>query len=475
MRGTKVPRSYLVKFAFVCRRAGLLNDGLRLLAPLIRKDRRRLVDSTASPREIVEYAALLQRSGATVEALRLLDQVDSTKLPLALLIRSFCHFMRWEYAESIPILHRYLDTPLDPYARHTAEVNLVAALVGAQQFDEALRTVSPCLASCRANGFHRLVGNCLELRSQVLIEAKRFDEADQNLREAEATLAQDSTRDRFAVFKWRQILTASQTQDTAPLDLLANEARRERAWETLREVDFFRVLLTQNGDLEHRLFFGTPYNAYHSRMLATRGTLPTTTQYHIGSSSSRNRFDILSCSGHGDTGIRPGGTAHRLLTTLAKDLYRPWTMGSLFQEVFPDAYYDVATSPQRVHQALTQLRAWFDQFEIPARIECFDQRYQLTVHGDFAFTIPRPGYSLAPNAFLLEKLNRDWHSDTWKTGSEISKCLALSGGSLWRFLQWATTTGRIEKFGAARSTAYRLNRNGTKTNEDPEQEIRRIS
>src|SRR4051794_40707533 len=67
----KVPREWLFEFANLSRRAGQVSLGLKLLSPIMQPDAVR----KSSPQEISEYAILLQRCGATRDALRWLRQV----------------------------------------------------------------------------------------------------------------------------------------------------------------------------------------------------------------------------------------------------------------------------------------------------------------------------------------------------------------------------------------------------------------
>lgn len=454
LQGREVSRQYLVRFANVCRRAGLLPQGLRLLAPAIRRDRKTLLGGEATPEEVVEYAALLQRSGAVDEAIRLLQTVNMETVPTAYLFRAFCHFMRWEYAAAVPLLEAYLRRDLEPYARATAEVNLAAALNGAQHFDRALAVLDDCLETCRRNGYVRLTGNCYELKSQVLIQQGRWAEAQTNVESARLLLLEDKTLDAFFVEKSLTIMEALRSRSTEPLLGLQKRAVEKQAWETAREADFVRLQLTSEEPVLERLYFGTPFPAYHERVLRRIGRLPSKSRHSVGEGPVS--YDVFTGEGQGGSLLKIGSAAHRLLSILLRDFYRPWTMGALFSELFPGQLYDISSSPERVHQAMYRLRRWLREAAIPAAIGEANGLYKFVVTGPFEFRVARPTIKIDAQTSHLAKLGRGSRAAEWLSAADIATILGLEPTSNWRFLAWATQNGHLAKFGAGLRTTYRL-------------------
>ena len=66
---SRIPREWRTPIAKLCRRTGLYNLGLRLLARIVCGP-----NSQATAAEITEYSALLLRSGAVEEALEKLER-----------------------------------------------------------------------------------------------------------------------------------------------------------------------------------------------------------------------------------------------------------------------------------------------------------------------------------------------------------------------------------------------------------------
>src|SRR5262249_52584108 len=99
---SRPPREYRVKLAVLARRAGKPNLALRILAPIVRPERKLLFVPTDL--EKAEYAATLSRIGAVDEALSLLNSLDGTKLPEVSAYKSLALVSHWRYAETIPLL-----------------------------------------------------------------------------------------------------------------------------------------------------------------------------------------------------------------------------------------------------------------------------------------------------------------------------------------------------------------------------------
>src|SRR4051812_46878358 len=69
-----VPRRWRLPIANICRRAGLISLGLKILTPIVHPQKE-ILESAASAQELVEYAGLLERCGAAKEALKILKKI----------------------------------------------------------------------------------------------------------------------------------------------------------------------------------------------------------------------------------------------------------------------------------------------------------------------------------------------------------------------------------------------------------------
>src|SRR6218665_41141 len=111
LNSAQLPRAFRLPFAGLGRRLNLNSLAMRLLAPAI--------NPAAQPTtaESAEYAVLLQRLGALDEAEARLQSLEpqAHAHPEILLFQAFCRFNRWEYAEAILLLKRYLGSDLPEY------------------------------------------------------------------------------------------------------------------------------------------------------------------------------------------------------------------------------------------------------------------------------------------------------------------------------------------------------------------------
>jgi tetratricopeptide (TPR) repeat protein len=136
-----VPVDMRFGFANLARRSGWLALGLKLLGPIVRQDRKYPLGRAPNPAEITEYAVLLLRAGVIREAKDRLQALESKNHLDASLYLAFCGFNEWDYASSIPRLKNYIERQNEPYMNLVGQVNLSAALVVLERFDEALETL----------------------------------------------------------------------------------------------------------------------------------------------------------------------------------------------------------------------------------------------------------------------------------------------------------------------------------------------
>src|SRR5206468_215076 len=117
------------------------------------------------------------------------------------------------------------------------------------------------------------LANSLELSAQLMIHTFNWKEASHLLSEGEKLLQKGMGIDSFLLCKWRTILNLkkSKTKNTPELKLLRVEAVRVKHWETVRYCDFVEAVVTQNHDLIHRVYFGTPFVSFRGKILLEFG------------------------------------------------------------------------------------------------------------------------------------------------------------------------------------------------------------
>src|SRR5436190_321363 len=83
INASAVAREVRLPLANLCRRAGLISLGIKLLSAVVRPKQELEIAATNS--ELAEYGVLLHRFGALSESLAVLNSVDTNQAPEALL------------------------------------------------------------------------------------------------------------------------------------------------------------------------------------------------------------------------------------------------------------------------------------------------------------------------------------------------------------------------------------------------------
>jgi hypothetical protein len=449
----KIPDDLRFTFANLCRRTGLVSIGLKVLTPPHLRDRAEWLLSVG-PAEKAEYALLLQRIGSVNEAMRILDRVDAAAFPDALLYRAYCHFNRWEYAEAIPLLEKYVGGPLDEYKLLIGRVNLVAALVstGARSASAELAAL---LKACESGGHVRLAANCHELRAQLALAATDLAAAKDAIAAALGILSPAKTLDQLFARKLQAVMTAVENGRAEAMEEFRREALDRMDWESARDIDFYMLKLNFSYERFEHLIFGTPFAAYRERVCQALGRRILKDSYVFGDAGGPV-MDVAKAEIDGLPCLTVGGKIHQMLGILLRDFYRPKTLAALFSELFPSDHFDIFSSPDRVHQILRRTRAWLAEAGIPAEIVEIDRYYQIQVTGKFGFRLNLDRAPLDWNLVHFRRLKCIASADRLYTPKELRQKLGLGLTPFRRFATWAMEEGKLERSGTGSTTVYRL-------------------
>jgi tetratricopeptide (TPR) repeat protein len=443
----KLPREVRRPLANLCRRAGLLNLGLKILSPVVR------TELIAADAEKAEYAVLLQRSGSVSEALGLLKKVNPIAVPEALLFRAFCHFNRWEYAQAIPILQAYLSSALSPYQSLIGRVNLAAAQLVVGQDHEAESLLAQNLEDVRRLAAMRLEGNCRELLAQLFLRRNQTGPASLELERASQLFGSEKTLDQLFVKKWKAVLESRCDGTVDPLLQFRAQAVEFGDAESVREADLYLVQARYEDDRYQHLYFGSPLAGYRERLAREIPTAPRALTYLFGSRDPSVVLD-LQTGQSSDTGLNPGKKLHQVLAVLLRDFYRPPSLGALFAEIFPNEFFDIYSSPSRIHQLLRRTRRWIKESGFPLEIIEEAGGYRVSVTGDFAIRIADRSLAVDANTVALAKLGRFQGSSFRAADARL--ILGMSATSFRRFTHWALENGHLRRIGESRATTYEL-------------------
>lgn len=446
----QVPRELRRQLANICRRVGRVKTGLQILAPIVHPGRR-----TESPtnEEKAEYAVLLQRSGVIHEALKILDEIPPERLPQSLLYKAFCQFSTWDYELSIPILRSYIQHIDNDYAKLVGQVNLASAMVIAGNTEEAQASLDETILLCDQHQAHRLKANSLELRAQLHLNRHAWAAAEVDLNNALQILDSQGTHDQLFIRQWQAILESRRTGESFWIREFKKEALGRKQWESAREADLHTLLVSFDQGLFNHLYFGTPwegYRRYMTRLLPEARPADT----YIRGPRSVDILDLVKGQ-YAGRNILHGDMTHRLLKFLNQDFYRPKSVNSIFNEVFPNEHFDVITSPQKVHQAIRRARVWLKEQSIPASIKESQQTYSFSIDGACAVEFSQStAQGIHRNTVAWERLSPFMRSAPTMTNKEISEILNLGKTRVTEFMKWATDQGLVKRLGQGRSVKY---------------------
>lgn len=448
---TRPPRSDALLVAEIARRCSQSDLAVRILNPIVRSPERRPVEATDA--EKAEYGANLIRLGAIEEAMGLIAEINSTQVPEALLFQAYGHFSRWDYAQAIPLLERFINSPrISHYQRVLARVNLAASFVVEKRNTEAQSLLEELLEQTRDEAFHLLSGNLYEIGAQVALQQMDFERAKRFLDSATKQLSEAGGRDPFYVQKWKAFLNfkrnPSDSRSLLALRGIARQASESELWETIRACDRMEALVLGKQLLILHLYFGTPLEGFRMKLLAELPTeLVLTEQYPWVLSPGKNPVEVDSLIE--DTEI--GRSQLSLLATLASDFYRPQRVAELHARIYPGEYYNPMSAPLRIRQAMHRLRRWFKERSWPLRIEEISGAYRLVA--DRPLVIWRPRVQKTLEEMQLSKVHRRYDQEYFST-SEAAKLLGISVRSAFSLLSNGVRKGFIVRIGSGGASRY---------------------
>lgn len=444
------------RWAEFCRRVGWQDRAVRLLNPIVRPLGR--VKRVAEPEDVIEYSANLTFLGAVPEALDLLKEIDPVRYPKAQLFRAFAHFSRWEYCDSVPLLEAYVREPsLTEYEVLVGELNLLSALVNVAEAPLAIERSESFLRRVPEKSL--LWTNALEIRAQALMLERQFREA----RRALELIASNSqiAGASYGLFieKWTIILDLYEAgvsrKSLRALQTLAAKSLAARRWEVARDCDYHRALFSNDERLARKLWFGTPYAAYRTRIRECFGLEVEDGETYpwepLGRAPKGCLLDVAK--GRAASSARPlkrDQLPHKLLGALCSDFYRPPRVASLFAELFPGEHWHPVHSAGKTNQVVTRLRKWLaSEFPI-ASLRSRRHYFELSFDEPVALVVGSRATNV-PGASVF--------FDTIEAGEvvsieELQTRLGLPRRTLQRKVASAVEAGLLRAVGATRNRRY---------------------
>lgn len=444
-------RHLAARYANLARRLMKPQLAVRALHPIIRGEFA-LVEAP-SDFEKAEYGVALLRLGAIPEALELLNEVSPRKVPMVHLYRAFCHFNRWNYQAGLQCLELDLtQLPVDDYQKNTIRVNRAAAKLWLADLDGLEHELLDLQETLGRNNQRRLQSNVFEMLAQNYIQTENWARAEDALKRSLELIDSGHRMDTLFIRKWQAIGRVLRDRDPEGLAALRAEALAAGHWETVRDVDHYRLQVRPDRRLFEYLYFGTPHHSFRHRLEhAWRGefTIPEYAEIGGGAEPARvwNPFEPSRDW---------GSLSHRLNLVLLQDLYQPRRVGEIFAMLFQDEYFNPDSSVNRVHQAVRRLREFLRANDVPARLESVDGLYRLQVAPDVAVGLYRR-FPVARDPFYRWRLNHFAPAAARDRGisrDQVENLLAISTSKAKEWIRRGREEGWIEAFGAGSNTRY---------------------
>lgn len=459
----KPPMETRTQLAMIARRSGNSYLAVQILRPIVRTEGRKARQPTS--KEKAEYAAALIFAGAITEAQKLLSNISAAEYPEKLLYETFAYFAQWNYTAALPCLRQYVKVPsLSEYQRLVGLVNLAAAELASNQFIRFWSLTKKLIPQLTRLEAHLLLLNTYELQVQCALKQRNYARMEEALKMADTLTKNDNSIYTFYIKKWRlvsQLQDRTDDQRAPVLSLIAqlkSEALAHRYGEVVRDCDRQVCIYTGNSELFFQVYFGTPFLFYRKNLIrdvSFQIKLPHqwiwTPAQIIFPTQTQPVIDVH------DLGLSK--KLQTLFIALLSDLYQPLSLGFLFEQIFPNEFFDPKSSTHRINQLLYRLRKELKKRELPIEIIVNKYEYQLISHVRFVLRNAINGISSLSIEYLLKNI---FAERSQITNRDVVLALGVSRRTGHRILKEAKTLGYILKQGSGGATTYHMTRLGLK-------------
>lgn len=447
----------LLMAASYATRANSPELAIRILHPLIHPTSKVIRPPTDA--EKAEYALALLRSGAYAECALLLKKVSVKEVPKVLLYKALLKLSEWNYAEAIPFLKEYIREPrITSYERLVGKINLVPCLITENHLPEAKVYLTEVLEETSDQKLFLLNAIAMRYLGNLEIQRKNWEGALTHFESAETLLKDFPGLELYFARKWsaiaRVFISKGSRESIRDLELIRAEATTLQHWESHRDIDFHLALFKGEKENFLGLYRGTPWPEYRKRILKEMGEVPPGAYaWKITVNLDQKDFqqvDLLK--GAEKLAFKGGQVLHRLYHTLLSDHYREFSLGMLFEKLFPGEFYDPKSSQYRIHQPVRRLRAWFKKNSIPLTIENSAGGYKLRAERNCEIII-RPETSAVSLVDYRLELIRTKLGGEFST-AEATSLLQMERRNAAHLLKTAVDQGFLVKKGKAMHTRY---------------------
>ncbi|MDZ4661091.1 MAG: hypothetical protein SGJ18_05675 [Pseudomonadota bacterium] len=464
LKAKHVPDSLLGFTVKILNRCGLPKKAIALLDPVVYPED--TLGRSPTNIELAEYGSALNQIGAYNDALNIFKEVSVKAAPMVELYHALTLFNRFEYAKAIPLLQSFSENPqISVYERFMGKVYLVEAYLAEQKYTQSFRNLNDIEAYAKKNNFKFLLGRGLELRGQALVKQSDFQMGAKFLESAAILLKNASLKNQLVVEKWLTIanmgLTGGKNSLLKLRQVKLNAVELDH-WKTVRECDFYEALFTRNDELFMKVYFGTPFDAFRTRLKAIYNdkiVLPETYLWNPMEAKISPKEKINANIGlefRSGEKLKTGHLLHRLFHTLASDFYVPFRTETLFNFLFPEEHFHPQSSNNRVYFALARLSQWFNKLKIPVEVRHQPSGYRLYITKPYGIEVSLQSQSDL-SLDVVEQLKKRLPMGEGFSAAVAAKLLDIPHRTVNRKLQRLVNEGRLICKGAGPSTRYYFN------------------
>lgn len=461
LRRGRVPRELLAPLAQLAWRAGIPEQGLRLLGKCVRPPDGS--PSNATGPELLEYAACLCKAGSFQEALPILDGIDPDRFPRAHFYRAFPYIYSWNYEAAIPLLERYLRSPsLTPYDVLVGKVNLAEALLFVGRGKKADYLLRELLRTASQRKLTLLLSRVLELSAERFIAGKDWTHASRFLAESRKQTSDRGSYENLVMEKLEALMALREKREgaIARMEAVRAKALRLMRTETVRDCDLALAIHRGDPAAVWGVYFSTPYLHYRSRLLRWAGldggSVPPSVEITLVPGAHGPCLDVESA------GVEPsaaslgrGSLLHKLLVALSTDLYRPQRLPALHGMVFPGEKYNADSSPRRLHEAIRRLRQALADAAVPLDVLEENGYYRLEATGPMKLRLGGRQNAARRYGAEIAELRRFFGLAPFRIQDALD-ALGCPRRTVHRILSTLLETRELSKSGRAVSTTYRF-------------------
>ncbi len=284
----------------------------------------------------------------------------------------------------------------------------------------------------------------------ALIGCKKWREAKELLKKSDNSSHKMNT---LFIQKWSFVLSLMSEGLTNDTQELLNGARRKardnRHWETLRDLDYFVAVKTDDHDLARKLYFGTPHESFKEKLImkfeflknekyyefiANKEEIKSEYKIHLGTAEFNGR--VLK-------NIEPGEALHKFLRQLIWDVYEPSDIKSLHAAIYPNEFFNPETSASKIQRLGVRLNQVIERERLPLVVTQNNGTYRLRATEPVTFIIPNHNEKIGPLGIRLKRLIERIGKSTFSV-LDVASVMGLQKKNAQEIIEYGISSGQLK-------------------------------